>query len=199
MIYGYIRVSTEEQTVENQRMVIKKYCRHNHYNGIEWIAETISGCKAPKKRLLGQLLNKVVENDIIICTELSRLGRSMIMIMTVLEQLKKQKVRVITIKENYDNSSDDIYCTMISGLFAMFAQIERTLISQRTKEGLARKRTEGVVLGRQKGELPTKWKLTPYNDKIKSLISHHHSINSIARKYNVEWETVKTYIERHLK
>ena len=94
MNYAYIRVSTESQTVENQRIVISDYAKKSGVRKLEWVAETISGTKAPDDRKLGGLLKKVQEGDAIICTEISRLGRSMVMIMTILDYCLKKKVKV---------------------------------------------------------------------------------------------------------
>lgn len=84
MIYGYIRVSTDRQTVENQRYEIKRFCQENNLQVDKWISETISGAKEVDKRRLGKLLKGVRKDDIIICSEISRLGRSLFMIMSVL-------------------------------------------------------------------------------------------------------------------
>lgn len=84
MNYGYIRVSTDKQTVENQRFEILQFCQHEGIKIDGWIEETVSGGKAPDKRKLGLLLKEVKEGDWIICSELSRLGRSLFMIMNIL-------------------------------------------------------------------------------------------------------------------
>ena len=102
MVYAYIRVSTDTQTVENQKITILKWANEHNYKKLHWIAETKSGTLKPNKRKLGDLLNKVKKNDIIIITELSRLGRSMIMILDVLQALLDKEVKVIAIKEGYE-------------------------------------------------------------------------------------------------
>ena len=91
MIYGYIRVSTDVQTVENQKLAIRNFCRYRRLHHVQWISETISGTKKPEKRKLGKLLEQVQENDTIIVTELSRLGRSLMMILDVLQVLLEKK------------------------------------------------------------------------------------------------------------
>ena len=101
MIYGYIRVSTDRQTVENQRYEIKRFCQENNLQVDKWISETISGAKEVDKRRLGKLLKDVRKDDIIICSEISRLGRSLFMIMSVLNHCMEIGAKVWTIKDNY--------------------------------------------------------------------------------------------------
>ena len=101
MIYGYIRVSSDKQTVENQRFEIKNFCDNQNIKIDGWIEETISGTKAYNKRELGKLLNKVQKDDLIICAELSRLGRNLFMIMEILNICMGKECRVWTIKDNY--------------------------------------------------------------------------------------------------
>ena len=193
MIYGYIRVSTGTQTTENQKIQIKNYCKEKRLHNVNWISETISGTKEPSKRKLGGLLEQVKEGDVIICTEISRLGRSMIMIMNVFEECIKKKVQVIAIKENFklDNS---IACKALMFAFGLSAEIERTLISERTKAGLERARKRGKRIGRQKGEKPHRFKLTPYKNKIKRYIKEGRTINSMANEFGVKWVTMKNFV-----
>ena len=150
MIYGYIRVSSDKQTVENQRFEITNFCQKQSLVIDDWIEETISGTKTYSKRQLGGLLKKVGQDDIIICSELSRLGRNLFMIMEILNICMTKGCRVWTIKDNY-RLGDDIQSKVLAFAFGLSAEIERNLISQRTKEALARKKAEGVVLGRPKG------------------------------------------------
>ena len=151
MIYGYIRVSSDKQTVENQRFEIKNFCDNQNIKIDGWIEETISGTKAYNKRELGKLLNKVQKDDLIICAELSRLGRNLFMIMEILNICMSKECRVWTIKDNY-KLGEDIQSKVLAFAFGLSAEIERNLISQRTKEALARKKIEGVILGRPKGK-----------------------------------------------
>lgn len=192
MVYGYIRVSTECQTTENQKMQIEKYCKLQGIKKIKWYSEKISGTKNPEKRKLGELLKVVKEGDIIICTELSRLGRSLIMIMNVLNDCLSKGVRVSAIKENFelDNS---IACKALMFAFGLSAEIERNLISERTKMGLERARKDGKRIGRQKGEKPKRYKLTPYKDKIREQFNSGFSINRLAHIYGVRWSTMKSF------
>ena len=166
MIYGYIRVSSDKQTVENQRYEILCFCEKEGMEIDGWIEETVSGTKDYDKRELGVLLGKIHKDDLIICSELSRLGRSLFMIMEILNQCMTKECRVWTIKDSY-RLGDDIQSKVLAFAFGLSAEIERNLISQRTKEALARKRSEGVVLGRPRGRKSTKVKLSGKEETIK--------------------------------
>ena len=159
MIYGYIRVSSDKQTVENQRFEINNFCERNKLVIDGWIEETISGTKSYNKRELGKLLKRVQKDDLIICAELSRLGRNLFMIMEILNICMTKECRVWTIKDNY-RLGEDIQSKVLAFAFGLSAEIERNLISQRTKEALARKKAEGITLGRPKGRKSSPEKYT---------------------------------------
>ena len=195
MIYGYIRVSSDKQTVENQRFEINNFCEHQNLSIDDWIEETISGTKNYSKRQLGKLLKKVDKNDIIICSELSRLGRNLFMIMEILNICMTKECRVWTIKDNY-RLGDDIQSKVLAFAFGLSAEIERNLISQRTKETLARKRAEGVVLGRPKGRRssPDKYKLSGKEVLISELLKNGISHRKIAKICKVDRNTLSRFI-----
>ncbi len=195
MIYGYIRVSSDKQTVENQRFEINNFCNRKELCIDGWIEETISGTKAYNKRELGKLLKKVKKNDLIICAELSRLGRNLFMIMEILNICMNKECKVWTIKDNY-RLGEDIQSKVLAFAFGLSAEIERNLISQRTKEALARKKAEGVVLGRPKGKKTDikKHKLFGKENLIKELLSEHISKRKIADICKVNRNTLTRYI-----
>ena len=199
MIYGYIRVSSDKQTVENQRFEIKNFCDNQNIKIDGWIEETISGTKAYNKRELGKLLNKVQKDDLIICAELSRLGRNLFMIMEILNICMSKECRVWTIKDNY-KLGEDIQSKVLAFAFGIAAEIERDMISQRTKEALARKRLEGVVLGRPKGRKssPDKYKLYGKNALIKGLIDEGISQRKIAKICKVDRNTLARFLKYEL-
>ena len=195
MTYGYIRVSSDKQTVENQRFEINNFCKHNNMKVDGWIEETISGTKNYDKRKLGKLLNKVKKDDIIICAELSRLGRNLFMIMEILNICMNKECKVWTIKDNY-RLGDDIQSKVLAFAFGLSAEIERNLIAQRTKEALARKKAEGVVLGRPKGRKSDKVKLSGKENTIKELLDQGVPKAQIARIFKVDRMTVYNFIKR---
>ena len=196
MIYGYIRVSSDKQTVENQRFEINNFCRRENIKIDGWMEETISGTISYDKRQLGRLLNKVRKDDLIICAELSRLGRNLFMIMEILNICMTKECRVWTIKDNY-RLGDDIQSKVLAFAFGLSAEIERNLISQRTKEALARKKAEGVILGRPKGRKnsPDKYKLSGKETLIKELLSVNVSKRKIARICKVDRNTLARFIK----
>ena len=197
MVYGYIRVSSDKQTVENQRFEILNFCEKEGMTIDGWIEETVSGTKSYDKRELGNLLNKVHKDDLIICSELSRLGRNLFMIMEILNQCMDKECRVWTIKDSY-RLGDDIQSKVLAFAFGLSAEIERNLISQRTKEALARKKAEGVVLGRPKGRKSDKVKLSGKEDIIKDLREHGVTITEIAKIYKVNRNTVSAFIRERI-
>ena len=196
MIHGYIRVSSDKQTLENQRFEINQYCHRNAMVVDRWIEETISGIKDVRERKLGQLLAKMRRGDVLICSELSRLGRNLLMIMGILNECMARDIQVWTIKDNYRLGSD-INSKVLAFAFGLSAEIERNLISQRAKEALARKRAEGVVLGRPKGRKSSRTKLTGREAEIRGLLARRVSVSAIGRLLGVHRLTVAAFIKRH--
>lgn len=195
MIYGYIRVSTDKQTVENQRFEINNFLNKQNMIADFWIEETTSGTKNYDKRQLGKLLKKLKSNDILVCTEISRLGRSLFMVMEILNICMKKNCRVWTIKDNF-RLGDDIQSKVLAFAFGLSAEIERNLISQRTREALARKKEEGVVLGRPKGKYSSYTKLTGKEDIIRQMLMENKSITSIAKKCHVNRGTIYRFLSK---
>ncbi len=159
-----------------------------------WIEETISGTKNYSKRALGKLLKNVSKGDYIICAELSRLGRNLFMIMEILNVCMQKECIVITIKDGY-TLGDDIQSKVLAFAFGLSAEIERNLISQRTKEALARKRAEGVILGRPKGRKSAFVKLSGKEDTITKMLSLGISKCKIAKKLNVHRNTLSKFLK----
>ncbi|CAI9429720.1 Resolvase/invertase-type recombinase catalytic domain-containing protein [Candidatus Ornithobacterium hominis] len=195
MIYGYIRVSTDKQTVENQRYEINNFCERQNILVDKWFEETISGTKKVDDRKLGKLIKKMKKGDILICSELSRLGRNLLMIMGVLNECMNRDIQVWTIKDNYRLGSD-ISSKVLAFAFGLSAEIERNLISQRTKEALARKRAEGVILGRPVGSKSAKTKLTGQEEKIQELLDKKVSYSAIGRILGVHRVTVSDFVKK---
>ena len=196
MIYGYIRVSTDKQTVENQRFEIDIFCKNNSIKVNKWIEETISGNIAVEKRKLGALLKKLSSDDILICSEISRLGRNLMMIMSILNVCMEKNIQVWTIKDNY-RLGNDINSKVLAFAFGLSAEIERNLISQRTKEALARKKKEGVILGRPKGRKSSITKLKGKYERVIHLLDSGYSVSAVARKLGVSRSTIYLFIKEH--
>ena len=196
MIYGYIRVSTDKQTVENQRFEINKFIKKTKFKVDEWIEETISGTVSPKKRNLGKLIEKTKKGDLIICSELSRLGRNRFMIMSILNILMERGVIIYTVKERY-RLGEDLTSKVLAFAFSISAEIERTLISQRTTEALRRKKAEGVKLGRPKGRVSAHHKLTGCDNKIKMMLAEGYPKTLISKQLNVSPSTLYLYLKEN--
>ncbi|MDR0659733.1 MAG: master DNA invertase Mpi family serine-type recombinase [Prevotellaceae bacterium] len=197
MIYGYIRVSSDKQTTENQHFEISNHSKLKQRPIDEWIEETISATKKLSDRKFGQLLNKMQKGDILIVTELSRLGRNLMQIMSILHTCMEKDIMVFTIKESYE-LGNNINSKVLAFAFGLSAEIERNLISQRTKEALARKRAEGVILGRPKGSKSKNVKLTGKEKEIKELLDKKISKSAIGRILGVHRLTVSSFLNNHM-
>ncbi len=192
MVYGYIRVSTEEQNTENQKKAISEKFKVD-----EWVEEKKSGTVDYRKRSLGELIERLVEGDTLVITELSRLGRSLAMVFNIISGLKEKKVRCIAIKNNFDLNPDnpsDIVSSVLLFAFGLSAQIERELISERTKQGIAVARAKRKRIGRQKGEIPYYTKLRQYQSDIEAKYKSGSSVLSLVREYSVRWTTMKNFV-----
>lgn len=193
MIYAYLRVSTETQTIENQRFEILEYCKKKNLTIDKFYEETKSGTITYKDRVLGKLLKKVKKNDIIICSEISRLGRSMYMIMEILNMLMSKNVTLYTVKEGFTLDST-ISSKVVSFAFSLSAEIERNLISQRTKEALCARKAAGIKLGRPEGSHNKVYKLDKYYNKIVAGLQNKESWYSLGKRCgNCGANNIKNY------
>lgn len=193
MTYGYIRVSSDKQTVENQRFEINNFCKRENLTIDGWIEETISGTKAYNKRQLGVLLKRIQKGDLIICAELSRLGRNLFMIMEILNICMTKEAKVWTIKDNY-RLGDDIQSKVLAFAFGLSAEIERNLISQRTKEALSRLKSEGKKLGRPEGSKNKCHKLEGMESEIEELLHRGITKSQIAKDLKVSRSTLYVFL-----
>jgi len=199
MNYGYIRVSSDKQTVENQRYEILKFCEREQITIDAWIEETVSGTRQYSKRRLGKLLKRMKRGDMIVCSELSRLGRTLYMIMEILSLCMKRGCRVWTIKDGY-RLGDDIQSKVLAFAFGLSAEIERNLISQRTREALARVKAEGRHVGRPQGAYTSQAMHVLYcHDKyIRRALDNGRSLYSISNRLHCNRNTLQRYIKRYI-
>ncbi|GAK37451.1 master DNA invertase Mpi family serine-type recombinase [Bacteroides graminisolvens] len=195
MTYAYIRVSTDKQTVENQRFEINNFAREKGLVIDKWVAETVSGTKAAKDRKLGPLLRKMKKGDTLIISEISRLGRNLMQIMSILNQCMTKDTAVLTVKERYE-LGNNINSQILAFAFGLSAQIERDLISQRTKEGLARRVAEGVKLGRKGGGKNSSYRLSGKENIIKQMLAERKSKAAICRRLKCHLATLNNHLER---
>ena len=180
--FSYLRVSTLEQNTEKNKLDILTFANNKKLGNVEFVEEQISGKANFKNRQLGTLLEKMQKDDVLIVPELSRIARSITQIFEVIEIVKNKGIVLYSLKENFCSSDKSITSTVATTIFALVAQIERDLISLRTKEALQAKKASGVKLGRPKGK--GKSKLDKHKDDILKLIELHVPKTIIARQYN---------------
>ncbi|MDD4556482.1 MAG: master DNA invertase Mpi family serine-type recombinase [Alphaproteobacteria bacterium] len=195
MIYGYIRVSTSTQTIENQRFEIEQFVAGHGIVIDEWIEETISSRQELKKRKLGKLIKKIKKDDMLIASELSRIGRDLLQIMGILNHCMGIGANIWTIKDNYRLDAG-IQGKILAFAFGLTAELERNLISQRTKEALAARRAAGQILGRPFGSKSSYLKLTGKEKIVQKMLSRGESKTAIAKKLHVNRETLTSFITR---
>jgi putative DNA-invertase from lambdoid prophage Rac len=187
-------VSTDRQTVENQRYEILKYADSKKLSIDQWVEETASGVKSVEDRKVGELLTRMGKDDIFLVSELSRLDRNLMEVMSILHDCMEKDVKVFAIKEGYE-LGNNINSKVLAFAFSLSAEIERSLISQRTKEALARKKSEGMRLGRPKGSQNKEVKLTRKEEDIKKLLDKKVAVSAIARILGVNRLTVRSFIK----
>lgn len=192
---GYIRVSSNKQTLAHQRFEIENFARREGIKITDWVEEKISSRKSLDKRRLGELLNNLQKNDILITCEISRLGRSLLEVMKILEICLNKNCQVWTIKENY-RLGNDIQSKVLAFAFGLAAEIERNLISQRTKSSLANIKANGKKLGRPLAAESKVLKLSKNARKLKALWDKGLSKAAIARVLGVNRSTVRHFLDR---
>ena len=196
MIYGYVRVSTEQQSYESQVLAINQ-----RFKVDEWVEEKRSGTVDYKKRDLGDLISHLKAGDTLVVTELSRLGRSLAMIYNIVSELKDKKVRCVAIKNSFDlnpANQNDIVSEVIMFAFGLSAQLERQLISERSKMGIQKAREQGKQIGKRKGDIPYYVKLRPYQAEIVAKRKNGGTILGLAKQYNVTWKTMQSFLNKRI-
>ena len=193
MIYGYVRVSTDKQSTENQRFEIEKFAKAKSLRIDRWVEETISGTTDIAERQLGRLIKQIRKGDVLVTTELSRLGRNLMQVMSLLHQCMEKDIFVITVKEGYE-LGNNINSKILAFAFSLSAEIERNLISQRTKEALARKKKERTKLGRPKGGKADQYKLSGKEELIRKLLLEKKTKLYISKKLGVNRQTLRDFM-----
>ena len=194
MIIGYLRVSTSKQLLKNQQDEISRYAQENGLEIDQWIMEVVSGKKSHNGRRLGRTISKLKKGDTLIVSEVSRLSRNLTDIMTIMGNCLKKGINIYTTKERY-RFDDTLNSKILCFAFGLVAEIERNLISLRTKEALALRRSEGKILGRPKGSSPKLQILLQNHETIQQLLKQGHSSSSIYRRYKVSKDTWYKYIK----
>jgi DNA invertase Pin-like site-specific DNA recombinase len=195
--FAYLRVSTDAQDLKNQKFEILNYCHRQKLRINKWLSIEISSKRSTKDRRIDELLALLKPGDRLIVSELSRLGRSTGEVIQLINQLSEMKVELIAIKQslkiNTKNRKDMTSKVMVT-IFSLLAELERDLISERTRTALAQAKAAGKKLGRPKG--PGKSKLDGREDEIKDLLSKGVTKANIARILGVAWGTLDNHIKK---
>jgi DNA invertase Pin-like site-specific DNA recombinase len=195
-VIGYCRVSTNKQDLNNQELAIRRYADLNNLQITFFVNIAISSRKSEEDRKINKLVNELNEKDTLIVTELSRLGRSTIQVLNLIHLLIEKGVTVILIKENmkFTKYTIDIKDKIILQIMTIMIELEREMISIRTKEKLANLKKQGVKLGRKKGSVTTKSKLDEYKDDIIKMLNYGVSKSKIAKRFNVHRMTLDRFL-----
>lgn len=196
MIYGYCRVSTAHQHEENQHFVIENFAKQHNLQIDAWVEEKISSSKKLQDRKLGLLLNKLKSGDILITTEISRLGRSLLEVMGILQTCLEKDCQVWTLKENFRLGSD-IQSKVLAFAFGLSAELSKSLLQERVRESLARLKASGKKLGRPIGAKSKTLKLSKNKKRINRLVDKGISKNEIARIMHVNKSTLYKYLRNN--
>ena len=194
--YAYLRVSTNEQDVENQKFGITEYALKKGFENVEYVADSVSGKVWWNERKLGDLIAKTAHGDVVIFSEISRIARSTLQVLEVLKECSNKSVSVHIVKSNMivDNSIQSKALVLIYGLVA---EMERDFISSRTKEALMRRKNDGFKLGRPEGSMGKTLKLDQHKEKVLTLLDSNVSITDIAKLTEVSRATLYGWIKKN--
>ena len=194
MNYAYIRVSTQIQSYDGQHYEIEKWCGERSIGIDRWVQEKVSGNRDWNERTLGSLIRRMKQGDLLVCAELSRLGRNMMMVMSILNVCSRKGIHVCSIKDHFE-LSDDLQSKIVAFAFSLAAEIERNLISQRTREALAAKKAAGVRLGRPEGASSKRRRFEERLPEIVRMRELGISMESIARAIDIHKNTLYRYMK----
>lgn len=197
MVVAYLRVSTNKQHLENQQQEIKKFAAHRGLHIDKWYHDVVSGKVSSNDRKLGDLLESLHEGDCLIVTEVSRLSRTLIDIMNIINTCIQRKIVLHSTKEGY-TFENNLNSKILGFAFGLVAEIERNLISIRTREALAVRKAEGKKLGRPQGSCPQLNVLIQNKEKVIELMDNSVSYKKIAKKYKVSIYTVNRFVKQHI-
>ena len=195
MVIGYLRVSTGKQHLMNQQEEILRFAESRGWTIDQWVTEVVSGKKQERDRLLGKLIRRMKQNDTLVVTEVSRLSRTLTDVMAIMGMCIEKGINIYTTKEKYcfDGS---INSKVLCFAFGLVAEIERNLISMRTKEALALRKARGVVLGRRKGSCTKQNLLIKHRKEIIRLLNEDHSVADLCRRFGVSRDTFSLFRRR---
>lgn len=196
-VYGYLRVSTEDQDENSQRRGVDEFAAKNGLKIDEYVIDHgLSGAKEFKDRAIGKMIKKLQSGDTVIASEISRIGRRLVLVLDFIKICTEKGVKFFTVKDRY-SIADTLQSKVILTVMGLCAEIERDLVRQRTKEGLSRARAEGKILGRPKGRKtdPEKHKLNGKETLIKGLLDEKLAQRKIAKIVKVNRNTLAKFIK----
>ena len=196
MIVAYLRVSTGKQNLANQQDEIRRFAESRELVITNWVTEVVSGKAKEKDRKLGRLLKRMKRGDTLIVTEISRLSRTLTDIMGIMGKCLKRGINLYTTKEKY-SFDDTINSKVLCFAFGLVAEIERNLISMRTREALALRRAEGMVLGRKKGSYTKLQVLIENRTAVIEMLNEDRSIGDICRHFGLSRDTFAKFKARY--
>lgn len=191
---GFIRVSTLDQDTEKNKLDILQFANARKLDNVEFVEEKVSGTKDYRKRKLGALLDSMAKGDVLIVPELSRIARSTIQILEVIQLTQDKGITLYSLKENFCNMDNSIASTVTKTIFALVAQIERELISLRTREALHARKLAGAKLGRPAGK--GKSKLDEHTADILRLVALKVPKTIIAKQYGCSVGNLYNFLNR---
>jgi DNA invertase Pin-like site-specific DNA recombinase len=191
---GYLRVSTIDQDIDKNKADILYLANEKNLSKVHFVEEQASGRISWKKRKIAEVMEELGDNDNIVVSELSRLGRSMLECMEILSIASQKRINIYAVKGNWQ-LDHSIQSKIIAMAFSMAAEIERDLISQRTKEALRARKAQGMKLGRPKG--PGKSKLDKYRPEIEALLQNGSTQKFIANRYGTTEANLHNWMKKH--
>jgi DNA invertase Pin-like site-specific DNA recombinase len=191
---GYLRVSTKDQDLDKNKAEILHLANEKKLGHVEWVEEKVSGTKDWKKRKLGEAIYELDDGDTLIVSELSRLGRSLLQILEIIDHCRSKSIKIYAVKGGW-SLDDSMQSKILSMFLGMASEIERDLISSRTKEALKARKAAGVKLGRPKGS--GKSKLDPFREEIEAMLKCGTKQNYIAKKYDITPAALSQWVKKN--
>jgi DNA invertase Pin-like site-specific DNA recombinase len=191
---GYLRVSTNEQDLDKNKAGILALANDKKLGNVDWVEEKVSGVKDWRKRKFGEVFSTLQKDDTVIVSELSRFGRSTLQILEIMKEAREREIAVHAVKGGW-SLNGTMESKIVLTMFAMISEIERDLISQRTKVGLRARKAAGVKLGRPKG--PGKSKLDKHRIEIEALLKNGSTKTFIAKRYGTSVSNLHSWLKRH--
>ncbi len=192
--FAYLRVSTDHQDAKNQKLGVLDYCNNHGINALTFVEDTVSGKSSWRERAIGNILEKAQKGDVIVASEISRLGRSTLQVLEIME-LAAQKGIAVHIAKNNMVLDGSMQSTITATILGLAAQIEREFISARTKEALAKRKNDGMKLGRPKGEADL-LKLDAFRDEIMNYIKKGINKRAISKLIECSPSTLYKWLKR---